>query len=375
MDLGTARKAVRAILSSKPPEISKIVVSLTSNGEPLINLNMVDALISYCDDLSRKEGCQFTFNFATNATILDKSAIDRILSHDNLTIFFSLDGSEREHDRLRPYRNGRASYRDVLSNIRLYEAAIGKYPGRHLASSTVITTYNLDIASIYRTMLELGFQNILTRPVRGPAEWKFALNQDTLADFKSAYTHFYQFLDQTIDRGNTVFIESMTPAYDYFARPLYVMMLNERRLYGCPHCPPADAGADVRCYSTTYDSNGDVIFPCRDVIGIERFKIGSLDQGISEERLRDTATRNSEGKTECAGCWARYICGGGCYLLSYYAHKDIARPDGVMCELTRHVTKLAMKFLVHLEEEHRDLYEVLKNRAMRKVPWHVIYGC
>ena len=95
MDLSTAQKAIRTILASKPPEISKVVVSLTSNGEPLINLAVIDALISWCDDLSEQEGCRFSFNFATNATLLDTQAIGRILSHDNLTIFFSLDGSER----------------------------------------------------------------------------------------------------------------------------------------------------------------------------------------------------------------------------------------------------------------------------------------
>jgi len=80
-------KAIHGILSRKPEHVKKIVISLTSNGEPLVNFDMVDSLISYCNSIATDEGCAFSFAFATNGTLLTKPILDRILKHENLKSF------------------------------------------------------------------------------------------------------------------------------------------------------------------------------------------------------------------------------------------------------------------------------------------------
>lgn len=374
MDLVTAKRAIHTILSRKPAHVKKIVISLTSNGEPLVNFDMVDSLISYCDGVAADEGCSFSFAFATNGTLLTEPILDRILKHENLKIFFSIDGSRSEHDTLRPYAHGGPSYGDLLSAIRLYVDKTGGLASRQLGASTVITTHNLDVPAIYRELIGAGFGDILTRPVRGRPGWDFALNAETLEKYKNAYTDFYHFLNETIDRGETIYLESMTPVYDFFSKPACIMILNEKRLYTCYHCPPAGTGAVLGDYSLTYDADGSVICPCRDVIGIEQFKAGSLDGEIDEEAVARISALTCEGKPECSTCWARYICGGGCFFQSYHATGDIAKADVVMCEMTRHVTRLAMKFLLHLEEAHPPLYAAMKTRTMKRLPWRCVYG-
>jgi uncharacterized protein len=371
MDLATAAMAIEHILARKPASARRVVISLTSNGETLLNFDMVEGLIDYCDSIADTD---FSFCFATNGTLLTRPLLERIVRRPNLAIFFSLDGNETEQACLRPYADGRTSYQDVISAIELYKEVTRGYPGRELASSTVITTFNLDIEAIYRHMAELGFRNILTRPVRSRPEWDFGLREDTLERYKDAYTRFYYFLNRTIDEGEYMFVESMTPAYDFFARAVYALMLEEKKMYCAPHLPPAGAGARLEDFSLTYDADGTLICPCRDVIGMAPFRIGSFDEGIDREVLAAVDRLHCDGKPECAGCWSRYLCGGGCYLQSYYANGDISRPDTVMCELTRHVSRLGMKFVLHLQESHHELYSHLKNRGMERVPWHVIYG-
>jgi uncharacterized protein len=374
MGLATAKKAMEHILARRPAHARKIVVSLTSNGETLVNYDTIDALIPYCNRIARDAHCSFSFNFATNGTLLDRTTLRRILRHDNLTIFFSLDGRKEEQNRLRPYQNGGDSYGDVMAAIDLYRQETEGMPSRQLASSTVITLFNLDIPGIYRKLVELGFTNILTRPVRGRPDWDFALNERTLAAYKEAYSEFYEFLKRTVDLGETIYLESMTPAYDFFGKPVTMLMLNERRLYGCPHSPPAGSGFDLKDYSITYDADGSIICPCRDVIGIDDFRIGALDAGIDISTLTGITGWTCETRPECTDCWARYLCGGGCYLMSYYSRDHYSKPDAVACDLTRHVIKLGMKFAVYLENNHPALYEKLKDRAMSRLPWHSIYG-
>ena len=374
MELDVAKKAIRAILSRRPAHVKKIVISLTSNGEPLINFDMVDSLISWCDTVGEEEGCAFSFNFATNGTLLTEPVLERILSHENLKIFFSIDGSRSEHDSLRPYANGRPSHGDLMTAIRLYADKTRGTASGQLGASTVITTHNLDIPAIYRELIAAGFSDILTRPVRGRPGWDFALNAGTLERYKNAYTGFYHFLNETIDKGETVYLEAMAPVYDFFSKPACIMILNERRLYSCYHVPPAGTGSFLGDYSITYDGDGSVICPCRDVIGIDEFRAGSLEAGIDWGAVSRIASLTCEGRPVCSKCWARYICGGGCFYLSYYAAGDIAGPDGVMCEMIKHVTRLAMKFLLRLEENHPPLYAAMKTRTMKRLPWRCAYG-
>jgi uncharacterized protein len=78
-----------------------------------------------------------------------------------------------------------------------------------------------------------------------------------------------------------------------------------------------------------------VLYPCHRFVGMEKWSLGSLDEGLDRSRCmafwRDyrAATRKT-----CASCWAYRICGGPCPW-------EAARPDGTfgmvprLCEDTR----------------------------------------
>lgn len=375
MDLETAKTALEKVLEYKPKHVKKIIVSLTSNGETLTNFNMVENLIDYCNETTKDKDYKFSFNFATNAVLLNEDLVDRILKHDNLTLFFSLDGREDVHNKLRPYKGtGKETYQDVVSKINLYNKKAREKGRKSISSSSVITTYSLDIIDSYKHLIDMGFDRIVTRPVRGPKEWGFALSNETLDDYKKAYSKFYEFLKEGVDKGDHTFIKAMAPVYDFFGRPFYMMLLNERRYHGCPHCPPDTK--DLKPYSVTFDSNGDIVSPCRDLIGIEQFKVGTLKEGFNEEKLGDITKFYNEKCEDCNNCWDEYLCGGGCYMVAYYNNKgDISHPDKVMCDLTKFTAKLAMKLVTYIEKKDPEFYKELVELGKRKSPWQSKYGC
>jgi uncharacterized protein len=44
------------------------------------------------------------------------------------------------------------------------------------------------------------------------------------------------------------------------------------------------------------------------------FAMGTAQSGLDQEaRLRLLRSRHVDGITPCKSCWARYLCGGGCY--------------------------------------------------------------
>jgi radical SAM protein with 4Fe4S-binding SPASM domain len=40
-------------------------------------------------------------------------------------------------------------------------------------------------------------------------------------------------------------------------------------------------------------------------------------------------------KPECAGCWAKYFCSGGCAANSYHKNGDIKKPYALECQMER----------------------------------------
>ena len=59
------------------------------------------------------------------------------------------------------------------------------------------------------------------------------------------------------------------------------------------------------------------LYPCHQFVGEERFKMGDIFGGVSEEgkKIRDEFRRcNAYSKPECDDCWARLYCSGGCIL-------------------------------------------------------------
>ena len=78
------------------------------------------------------------------------------------------------------------------------------------------------------------------------------------------------------------------------------------------------------------------LYPCHQFVGIDGFKMGSVDTGIERPDIR----KNFEGcnvytKPECKKCWARFFCSGGCTANSWNTHGDLVTPYEIGCKMQR----------------------------------------
>ncbi len=89
-------------------------------GEPL--LAGIDRLRHYVTIFSSTIACTVKFGMQTNGTLLDQELID-FLSEHQIRIGISLDGVRANNDRFRVYHDGRSSYEDVTSAIRLVQSS------------------------------------------------------------------------------------------------------------------------------------------------------------------------------------------------------------------------------------------------------------
>jgi hypothetical protein len=101
---------------------------------------------------------------------------------------------------------------------------------------------------------------------------------------------------------------------------------------------------------------------------MKEHRAGSVFDGIPESARRryheELAVDNRE---TCRECWARYVCGGGCYLTAVLNAGSIERCDPCACELNRLVIELAIYLLATLLETRPNVFAALPDPA-RKPP-------
>lgn len=78
------------------------------------------------------------------------------------------------------------------------------------------------------------------------------------------------------------------------------------------------------------------LYPCHQFVGNEDFLLGNVDEGIVREDIRNRFKEvNVYSKKECADCFARFYCSGGCAANSYNFTGDLNGNYFVGCELER----------------------------------------
>lgn len=345
----------------------RITLSLTSNGEPTLNLGTIEAIKTYCRTKTAEGGPEFRFNFSTNAILLTTETLERYLVEKDQDVFFSIDGPPHLHDCLRITRSGVGSYNKTADKIAFYRERYEQYD-KGFSSSTVLTARDERFDKILIHLDDLGLEYIVMRPIRGAKDGDFALNENTLPIFKRGYARMLDLIEERAVAGDLGLLHKVCNRYDFFGRLFSALLLGEERVQGCPGCPPKHS--DISRYSLVFDTDGKVYFPCRDFIGREEYCLGSVFSKVDLGRVREVMRRiHAPGRPICQACWARTMCGGSCYNAALAATGTIEEPDQDLCELTRYLAERAVQLAHALVTRHPQAIEMLTQRAISVSPW------
>ena len=96
-----------------------------------------------------------------------------------------------------------------------------------------------------------------------------------------------------------------------------------KRLSGC------GSGTEYMAVTPTGE-----LYPCHQFVGDKDYLMGDVFNGVTNTAVRDKFKRcNVYSKPECADCWARLYCSGGCAANSYHATGDINGIYSYGCDL------------------------------------------
>ena len=78
------------------------------------------------------------------------------------------------------------------------------------------------------------------------------------------------------------------------------------------------------------------LYPCHQFVGEEAYKLGDVWNGVTNTALREEFRAcNAYARPDCADCWAKLYCSGGCAANAYHATGSIRGVYEAGCELFR----------------------------------------
>lgn len=283
-------------------------------GEPLMNWQVVQDLVSYGRSLEEKNGKKFRFTMTTNGVLLDEEKME-YLNREMSNVVLSIDGRPEVHDFMRPFPSGAGSYDKILPKFQEFAKRRGE---KDYYVRGTFTRHNLDFSKDVLHLADLGFRQISMEPVVAPEDAEYAIRQE---DLPVIYEEYDTLARQMIEREK----EGRGFQFFHFMVDLSGGPCVYKRLSGC--------GSGTEYLAVT--PWGD-LYPCHQFVGEEAFRMGTVFDGIQKPEISQRfAACNVYTKPACRECFARFYCSGGCAANSYHFHKDMEQVYEIGCALER----------------------------------------
>lgn len=306
-------------------------------GEPLLNWQVVKDLVAYARSREAGTGKHFRFTLTTNGVLVDDEVIEFSNKEMN-NVVMSLDGRQRIHDRLRRTADGQGSYELIVPKFQKFAAARGD---REYYIRGTFTHDNTDFVKDILHMADLGFDRLSMEPVVCSPDEPYALTEEDFPKLCEQYELLAKEMLRRRRKGRPL-------TFYHYMIDLKGGPCAYKRLSGC--------GSGTEYLAVTPWGE---LFPCHQFVGEPEYSMGNVWDGVTNEALREKfKSCNVCSRPECADCWARLYCSGGCAANSLHA---TGRIDGIYeygCRLFRKRMECAIMLKVAEAEDEDDFAEV-----------------
>jgi len=307
-------------------------------GEPLLNFPLIRKIVAYTDQRAEDQGKRIAYQLTTNGLLLDQSIFDFCKGH-GIIPWISFDGPAAIHDANRPTRDGKGSHEALTRKIEPLLAQIPETLGRATVRNE--TSYEEVVVGLKAA----GFSRYLCG-VTGPAPFgDFSFRGEDVTPFSNRVPFLRRCAEDMVGSvKDRTFPPQTSTELDEFLRAL---VFRTRKFFACK--------AGWGCLAVDRDGG---LFPCSSLVGISELRQGHVESGGFEREAY--LGRTVRSLTPCAGCWARYFCGGGCMFLNRGTSGDVDTPFEPFCTVTRVGVEMAIAAFHELDDS--DL------RYLRELP-------
>lgn len=300
MDFKTAKNAIDFYYKhSSAADVARIGLY---GGEPLLEFALIKKVVSYSEALFN--GKKLRFNMTSNATLLNEEIVDFLQTH-NFDLMISLDGPKDIQDKNRVFADGEKGTFDVImEKLEMIQKRFPEYMSQITFNAVIDTENDFTCSSDFFTYDFLKSAIVSSTAVSDRDIIKDVDLKDTFY-INYQYELFKSFLSyigkldeeqvsKLISSHKGVLINSV---HERISSPY-------RRKGKCHPNGPCIAGAN-RLF-VNVDGN---FFPCERVSETNAaFQIGSLETGISTEKVAALLNTGIITEEDCKHCWAINLC-------------------------------------------------------------------
>ena len=305
MSWDVARAAIDRVLSVAQPDRPVTIGFL--GGEPFVNRHLIHRAVAHAAAEGCRHGLDVRFSVTTNGTLLQDHDLALLRAHP-FAVTVSLDGAADVNDAQRPTRHGAAgAWSRAVSAI----SGLLADPGQaRIAARATVTRFNLDISARVAALSDIGFPEVGVSPLRHASEASGPLRE----------CDWPLYLDELI-RASRAELARLRRGLSARLTNLAVALKQIHRGASSPY--PCGAGGGY--FSV---SSAGRWYACHRAIGNTEFELGSSEGIDPVRRRRFLVDRHVHSQTDCHGCWARYLCSGGC-------HQEAATRTAASCDFVR----------------------------------------
>ena len=283
-------------------------------GEPLMNFEVVKQLVAYARSREQETGKHFRFTLTTNGMLIDDDVIE-FANREMSNVVLSLDGRQHIHDRCRVDYAGKGSWARIVPK---FQKLVQAREGKNYYMRGTFTHANPDFLEDIKTMLDLGFTELSMEPVVCAPGDEAALTAEDLPIVLEQYEKLAELMLQRRREGRPF-------TFYHYMIDLKGGPCIYKRVSGC------GSGTEYMAVTPWGD-----LYPCHQFVGEEEFRLGSVFEGVTNTaKQEEFASCNVYARPECADCWAKLYCSGGCAANAYHATGTITGVYPYGCELFR----------------------------------------
>lgn len=259
-------------------------------GEPLLNVKFIDAVTQ---KLTEKD-IPFSSSMISNGSLITENMIEKNFPLWKLKLIqVTLDGTAKEYERIKAYKDGRTGhFEQLLTNI----ANVAEHKVRIDVRLNIDKNNTEDIIKLCQQLEERFGDNEYVKYYPS-----FINGSDADVPEEERTTFLYALLRQMKDPAKTMGV---------------------RRMYALPLSSPCH-----RCVPTAFsvDAEGN-LYKCEHDVGYSERKLGTISEGLMEEDARYQPPKLRESCQDCVflprcygGCESNYIQGAIPCMIDKYS--------------------------------------------------------
>lgn len=301
-------------------------------GEPLLQFSLIEQAVYYANEKARHISSFVSYNIVTNGSLLTEQIID-FFCRQNFYVFFSYDGNTFCQNKYRKLKDGRDSDSIVQKNLcKIIQAYKKANLEDNLVVRMTITGDTINtLTERYLNLIQLGCKKVTFALVSSCATARYAITESSLDILREEYQKLSDLYISEIAAG--------VSHNRFFQSLIYKIAKGYSKKYFCD-CGKAYIGIGTK---------GD-LYPCEGFFGIDQFCTGNVDDWTSANHSCYICIESVEKNITCKECWAKYLCGGGCYQENYLRTADINKRSEIMCETYRIAAEVALVTYYKLKE-------------------------